>query len=289
MISLFSEILVWLRSLPTAVWSTAGGSAVTLIGVLFSDWRNTRRLVMQHGLTSKEADKARLAATRKDVYLSAAGVLARMQEYLIILPTIKDLAGSSAPVDFAELVGKISMIGEAATVILAQQLASDYIAVQADLTKLAASARKAGDDATLYREYREKAVLQVERIHSEIAKFLESGVVNDTLFGAMQRSQTKFQEQAQKYWADEVAALERVSGEIVRYSVKALTILEPTGEASANLLIAIRAELGQSTNAADLLRAMKQNRDRSFQRIKEFAESVERESEAAEYARQEHS
>lgn len=286
LIAFASDILEWLRSWPSAVWSTICGSAITLTGVMFSDWRNTRRLQLQHQFAANESELARRLATRKEVYLSAAGALARAQEYLMSLATV-DIAPGSAPViEFAEFIGKVAMVGDTSTVILSQSLAAEYLEAQAILTPLSSAAQQARGSAKNHLEYREKARAQVERVSVEIAKFLESAAADGGVLNALQRSQARFQAEVQDHWAKEIEELKLAAKEINQFMSTALEVMAPIAESSAKLLIAVRRELGQTTDEAQLLNSIKAQRNAAFQRLHELIAKLESQRKEEERAQQ---
>lgn len=266
-----------IASWPPAVLGTISGSVITLIGVFFSDWRNTIRLEKQHKFAAQESERTRIAEVRKDVYLSATGVLSRVQEYLLGLPEGVEYEEGAPTVDLAELVGKVSLVGETSTVILAQQLAADYLEAYAQLLLIARGPREAKQDALRHAEYRMAAMEQAKRVDLEIAQYLEKAATEAGVFEALQRSRATFQVKIQEHWAQEINALNRVSAELNKYIVLALPLIEKLGEKGVELLLAVREELGHKTNRDDVLRAVTENRNRSLSALRDALAKIERE------------
>lgn len=281
-----SELIEWLGSWPAPVWSAIGGSAITLSGVMFSDWRNTRRLHLQQAFAARESELARTLATKKEVYLSTSGTLARTQEYLLSLPTADSMEDKAPMIEFAEFIGKVAMVGQTSTAILSQSLAAEYTEAHAKLMQFAAGVQRAHANARNHRKYRKKALQQAERVGIEIAKFLETGVINDAVFGALQRSQARFNAEVQDHWTKEIAQLGLVARETNRFMAKALEIITPITDSSAKLLIAVRRELGQTTDEAQLLKSMKEHRDAAFGRLRNLIGTFEAQWEEEERAQQ---
>lgn len=269
------DVLLWLKSWPAPVWAAMGGSAMTLFGVFFSDLRNMKRLHMQNAFTADQSERARLMAIRKEVYLAAAGALAKMQVYLVSLPTAEAQSHAQSAVDFAELIGKVAMIGESGTVLLAQKLAADFSEAQSTLTVLAGGIKSAAANAKNHEGYRTQALEQFNRVGLEISKFLEAGTRDDLKFSALQLSKKRFHEESQQHWSKEVESLREVSKLTNQYIVKAIELMEPLSDSSTALLIAVRRELGNETDAVSLLQAMKENRDRSFQRLRDVIKAYD--------------
>lgn len=284
MLAFMYEFWEWLQSWPAPVWATIGGSTMTLLGVFFSDWRNTRRLGIQNTFAASQSELARTMAIRKEVYLTASGAFAKMQAHLLSLPTVEGDIQMEPVNEFAELIGKISMIGDTETVLLAQKFSTECSEAQVALTLLAADVKRARSDAKMYEEYRTKALAQTERVGSEIAKFLEAGSVDELQFRALQRSQDRFQEETQSYWAKELEAMREFSRRLNNYYEKAMGLLVPMGDTSVDLLIAIRHELGQSTNATKLRETFTANRERMFQQLRNVIQAVDEAREADEEA-----
>lgn len=202
------------------------------------------------------------------------------------LATAESSAKLTAMVEFAEFIGKVGIVGETSTAILAQALAAEITAAQASLSQLASSAQQAHGAAKNHQQYREKALLQVERVGLELAKFLETGAVNDATFEALQRSQARFQTEAQRHWSEEIKALRTASKEINRFMAEALRLLIPISDSSAKLLIAVRHELGQETDETQLLKSMQSYRDATFQRLHELISKIDAQREEEERAAQ---
>jgi hypothetical protein len=176
------------------------------------------------------------------------------------------------------------MVGETETVIIAQKLSDDYLAAHSALKLLAAEAQRANGNAKTHQEYRDKALVQVERVNVEIAKFLETGRADDMLFGALTRSRDGFQKQAHSHWDQEIAALKLASKELNIFLTKALDIVAPSSETGTKLLVAIRREMGQATDVERLLRSFRAQRDRTFQHVRKMVEIIDQHLRAEEEA-----
>lgn len=272
---MLTAFLDWVNTWPAAVFAALAASSLTLSGVLFSDWRNTVRLKKQHDFAAEESQRTRVAGVRKEVYLPAAGIIARMQEYLIALPGVARPIPESPMVEFADLAGKIALVGSMKTVLLAQQLAAAYSEVHMKLIMLAKLPHDSKITADLHQEYRVAALSEVKRVDLEIAKFLGAGGTDQRIFDALQRSRDTFHNSGIEEWRKENEALNAASKGLNKYILQALELIEPLGELSVLLLISAREELGQPTESNEIIRIAKQNRERLLKLAQEALAALE--------------
>lgn len=185
---------------------------------------------------------------------------------------------AKAPMEeLSELVGKVALVGETNTVVLAQEVTGIYLAALTKLTTLASAAKSARETAKMHEGYRDKARAQVERVDAEITKAQESATFSEEEFNALKRSKAGFQATVQHHWRLEIEALQLNFKEVNRFMGAGLDVMKDIGDASVHLLVAIRRELGQSTDEGRLIKAIKDQRDLGYQGLREYLQALEQE------------
>lgn len=266
----------YLNNIPDLVWSGIFASTITVSGVLFSDWRNSKRLLQQHDFTERENERARTMMLRKEVYLPVAGALSKLQAYMMTLPNRDGESDENPTIEFAEACAKLCMVSTTETAILTQRLAADYNVAYLALSSLATGVIQARSDAELHKKYKDKAQAEFDRVSLEIDKFLESANHNEILFEALRQRAEWFEQQRSENAALEADALQRVAVEFASYLHKALDVVAPLSEAGVQLLVCVRRELGQDTDIDQLALAMQESRERTMTHTKLFLLELEK-------------
>lgn len=274
--SAMPEFPTFVPEMTAIVWSGIFASLITVSGVLFSDWRNSKRLHQQHEFTERENERSRQMALRKDVYLPAAAALTKLQAHLFSIGSLDANDPAANPMaQFGEAALKLGMVAGTETAILAQQLVTEYGLAYATLARLRMAVLSANSDASTNKLWKDKAQGNVDRVNLEIAKFLESANSDAVQFAALQGSCEGFRGEF-AYWATrECEALQRASAETNKFIRSAIDFVIPIGELGTRLLILIRAELGQDTDELSFERAMKEGRDKTLLGLRIFLSQLD--------------
>jgi hypothetical protein len=243
------------------------GSTIALVGVMYADKRNTRRLLLQQEFAARESERKRILDLKKEIYVPIAGAIAHLNEYLLSLGTKEQDAGVDAASAFGLEAAKFLVIAETDTAILANSLSADFSIAHMQLAVFAEQVQRVRKHARHYQEYREKALEQCDRVTLELDKFFESAVSNDQLLDALQRARKHHHDLAQHYWKMEADALGQLVAQMQSYLQKALSFLAPLIAPSVDLLVALRRELGQETDRQALLEEMQGSQDRVIQYV----------------------
>lgn len=233
-----------LTSIPDVIWSGVIASLLTLGGVLLANRSNTTRLRIQLEHESIEKAKQRRAELRKDVYLAVAEELVKANGYLGTFPNT-DLSKTDAftPVHgFFSAAAKLQIVADTRTALLASQLVGTYGQLLFKVMRLTKPIQDANFSAQLAKQYLDQAQTDIKRILALITSLNESGEPNSEHFAALGRSFEFQQAQAEKYAAEQQAALDRAASFQLAFLREFLPEIKKIGLESIALMIEIRRE-----------------------------------------------
>lgn len=178
---------------PAIIWSGVAGSIITIVGVLFSDSRNTRRIKMQLKHDAEEKAKERSFKNRQDVYLKFAEDLMKVQAHLQNQKEIRELTleeFDEVILNFQSSAARLRLVAELKTVELADALLSGYTAAFLELR-------------TPFKS--------IQDIHSDI-KLIEKEINEPELLKELNQIQTKviqnkIEEHDKKFYSDTIIML----------------------------------------------------------------------------------
>src|SRR3546814_17485477 len=118
------QIPCLLTQIPNVVWAALLASGLTLLGVMLSNWSNTKRLIKQLSHDSNEKERDRINALRKDVYLRAAEEAAKVSSYLGKIPQLDQSKENIADglSEFFGVAAKLQLVSQPETSNLAGEL-----------------------------------------------------------------------------------------------------------------------------------------------------------------------
>ncbi|MBC7751872.1 MAG: hypothetical protein H7Z73_09170 [Candidatus Saccharibacteria bacterium] len=258
------SLLSFLQSIPNVIWSGVGAAVIALSGVLVSNWGNTNRLKVQLGHDANERAKERTSTLRRDVYLVAAAELTKVGSRLASLPQ-KPLSKEKSENDlndFFASTSKLQLVAEPQTALLVNRLAGEYAELHLKLLVKTIPINQACCDINLFDDMHEKANNEVTRIIAEKFKFTETAQTNDAIFKALQSSFEFQSSQSQEFSNKRSEAwnlYNRLNVEFISYL---LIELRRLGEMQIPVLIAIRKDLGLTSELSALQAQMQEYQER---------------------------
>lgn len=257
-------IVLFLQSIPNVIWSGIAAAILALSGVLVSNWSNTNRMKIQLRHDADERAKERTSTLRRDVYLVAAAELAKVGGSLASLPQ-KPLSKEKSDndlKDFFASTSKLQLVAEPQTTLLANRLVGEYAELHLKLLVKTIPLNQACCDINLFDDMHEKAQNEVTRIIAEKFKFTETAQTNDAIFKALQSSFEFQSSQAQEFSNKRSEAwnlYNRLNVEFISYL---LIELQRLGEMQIPVLIAIRKDLGLTSELRALQAQMQEQQER---------------------------
>jgi hypothetical protein len=267
-VSLLESMTVCLEifhSIPDVVWSGIIASVLTLSGVLISNRSNTSRLRIQLQHDSSEKARERTATLRREVYLLAAEELTKANSHLASLPQA-DLAKTNAAdglQGFFAAAAKLQLVAEPQTALLVNRLVGAYGELLLRLLERLMPLQKAKSDIAINDQLYNKAQSEIQRVLAEMAKFNESAQVNDLVFGALQRSCSAYQSQANDYAHASQAAWTEFNTLNVKFLRQLLSDMKLIGDQQIPVLVEIRRDLGLTAD----LEAMRSQMEEQWARM----------------------
>lgn len=238
-----------LHRIPNVIWSGVIASILTFFGVLYSDRSNTRRLRIQLKHDGDEKARERVATLRRDVFLSAAEELNKVNSYLGSLTQmdiVKANIGDGLQ-GFYTAAAKLQLVAEPKTALLANQLVVSYTELFLRIMPNLGRIQEARTEVELNGVFYDKAQVQVDRILAQMAHLNESAQMTQPVFMALQQAFVNNQKQTVDYAEARSVAwekLNRLSADFIRQLLSEFTLIL---ESQIPLLIEIRRDLGLTT------------------------------------------
>lgn len=127
-LEILNQLIDFLKTIPPTIWAVILGSTITLIGVMFSNKNNTKRLERQLEHDSLEKSKERKAELRSEIYLNATEELVKANSYLGSLTQVDITTTNIADglQGFFISASKLSLISNQETALEVSKLVSIY-------------------------------------------------------------------------------------------------------------------------------------------------------------------
>lgn len=256
----WSIFLASLKSIPDIVWSGLFAATLTLCGVFYSDWRNTRRLKLQLQHDSDEKTKERTATLRRDIYLKTVEELVKLNSYLSNLPSIdlptKNLGDGFQ--NFSSVAAQLGLVAEPKTTLLVNELNGKYGELIFQLMEQLIPLSKAKTDITLADNFYNKSQEELARILSAMTRYNESVNTNFEIFEALQKSYDFHQSQSKKFARQRATAWKKFNSHNISYQKFLLVGLKDISLSQIPVLIEIRKDLGLEGDLSEIESQMKQ-------------------------------
>lgn len=274
------QIISLLTKIPDVVWSGLLASMLTLTGVMLSNWSNSKRLLIQLSNDSNEKEKERIHSLRKEVYLKAAGEIAKVNSYLGKLPQLDPAKENIAdPLsEFFSVAAKLQLVAEPETTSLASQLVTRYGEILMLLLAKVAPIHNLNTDIRIASDFYDQHQAQVARILAEMTQLNESGQPDTNRFNALRHSLESAQELANKYANERTEAYGAHAKALREYSITLLNEIRTVGTLQIKLSSAIRKELNLTTDLAAWETLLFENQERMDRSMKTLLDNLEERS-----------
>ena len=224
-----------------------------------------------------EAHKERISTTRRQVYLEAIESLAKAQAFLGGLAA-DDLGKLDVRQHFGPLgaaVGKVGVVGEMPTVLLARELLAtineQLFRLMPELLPLAGYRAEAG----VHQLDHDAANIEVQRILAAMRAQSESGAPDQRIMEALRLSFKVQQERAERSAAAAALARSKSVGIQVAHGTRIIEVTKSMALQLDDLMICLRAELGIETDAEALRTQTRQMQGRLTQAYAELSERLQ--------------
>lgn len=263
-----------LVKVPDVVWSGLLASVITLAGVMLSNWSNTKRLIRQLSHDADEKKKDRIHAMRRDVYLKAAEELTKASNYLGRMtqldPSTTNIADGMS--DFFAISAKLQLVAQPETSRLAAELTTRYGEISMNLLGKAIPVHNLNAEIRLSGEFYDKNQSEVSRIIAEMTRLNESGEATPERFAALERS-LESPRMLADHFAERRSKAFSLLEEILRdYNIELLREIRTVGPTQAQLMAAIREEIGLDADMKSYREGLEENwmrLDKSMQGLME--------------------
>lgn len=271
------QILCYLTKIPDVVWSGLLASALTLAGVMLSNWSNTKRLVKQLSHDSEEKAKDRINSLRKDVYLKAAEEMAKVNGYLGKITQIdpaKENIGDGLS-EFFAASAKLQLVCQTNTALLAGELVTRYGEIALGLMAKASPVHGLKMAIRTADDFYDRNQAEVTRILAEMAQLNESGQPNPVRFAALERSYESAQHAANHFAEERSKAYEKHDIAMRDYMIELLNQIRSVGTLQVQLAAAIRSELSLETDLAEFEARLQVNSERMDRSLQDLLAKLE--------------
>ncbi|WP_238692069.1 FUSC family protein [Xanthomonas arboricola] len=242
-------------SIPTVVWSGIIAAAISLAGVLLSNWSTSRRLRMQLQHDAAEKLKDRLGSLRKEVYLQLYSDITALQGHLGALsakdPTSPEFA---APIQAViSQLARVQLVGGSEVMKQADELSASFTESLFHLMAAAKPMHELKSEIGIADQFYNQNMQELQRINAEMMAQNESGHPDTSRMAALQRSFDHFHFQYSTHRQERDQAWESHNALHVQFLDVVKTQVQYMEPAQARLMAALKNEIGVTTDVTELL------------------------------------
>lgn len=269
-------LIDYVRLVPDVVWSGAIAAIITLSGVVHIDRSNTKRLRLQLDHDDKQKTKDRANALRREVCLEAATELTKVNGFLANL-TSRDLTKTDLADGFHGFhaaVAKLQLVAEPDTALLVNKLSADYGALWIRLSETFYPLLGLHQEIAIHNQRSLETREQCDRISGEMNKLYEATKVETPEFAAHQQSRDMYGLLAKQHEQQRDQAQTKANQLKIKYFEQLLSELDQLHGRQIEVLVAIRKDLGFSSNIAEMKSQMSEQRDALLKQIRALLQSL---------------
>lgn len=257
------QVIKLFASVPATFWAALVGACVALTGVVLTNWGTSKRQAQQLAHDAQQKQLDRLAALRKDIYLRAGEQLVRAQQHLSTL-NAKDSTENLADglTDFLAVAAQVGLIASEKTSRLLNELSVRFGEGFLKLLPEAAPAHRAAHTIKLASEEIAAAQSQADAAIEGMREINQSGVPDDARFAALTRAAEYESGRIDRIHAERTAAFDRLRAANGAFHSASVEVLDYLSEAAIDVQIALREEMGLTTDADEARRMMADGRAR---------------------------
>lgn len=261
-----------MAQIPDVVWAALLASGLTLLGVMLSNWGNTRRLVKQLSHDSVEKDKDRINALRKDVYLRAAEEAAKVNSYLGKIPQL-DPSRENIGDGLAEFLGvaaKLQLVSQPKTSRLTGELVTRYGEIMLTLLAKATPVHNLNADIRIAGDFYDRNHAEVLRALAEMKHLNESGEKNPHRFEALELSIKHARDAADHFHSERSKAYAQHAIAMRDYTITLFQEIRSVARLQMQLSAAIRSELNLATDMVEYESRLQENFERMDKAVQQL-------------------
>jgi len=270
-------ICSYLASIPDVIWSAIIASIITLSGVIFVNWDNTKRLRIQLNHDASEREKERKAELRRDVYLVAAEEMTKAIGYLGSLPQQdpEHLGFEEKLQPFFSSAAKIQVVSNPETSILVSKLLAAYNELLMKLLVKVSPIHSLRSDINIRTIHYDKEQAEISRVLAAMTEYNESTTKEPGRFEALNRTFKFHQEQSEKIASERSHFWDlshKLTREYIRYYIKEM---KQVIEFQIDVMVAIRSELDLKTKREELHQLMNDQLMRAEAQLEETLDKIQ--------------
>jgi hypothetical protein len=268
----------WFKEVPDVVWSGIIASAITLLGVVFADHKNTRRLMLQQCHVATENAKDRVTKLRQEVYLPAAAEFSRLVSFIGAMPRLSsdELTAAEPLQTFAARATQLAVVSEPATALLAGEIATAYSILYMKMLPLAMAITETETAIGVRTEILDTIKRDLDRVLLEMKVLNESGVADDVKMSALSRQFDSAREMQRRWFSERDELGRKKVGQIAAFGRELLPALQQQLEGNLRLAMSLRSDLGQTGDQDQFYQAMRANAKSASDVAIEIVDEVER-------------
>lgn len=277
--ALLNLIITTLKSIPGVIWSGLIASVLTLGGVLIANRSNTNRLTLQLQHDATEKSKERTATLRRDIYLQTTEELTKVSAHLAGLPQLDFTKTNLAEgmQGFFSAAARLQLVAESQTTLLVNALVGEYAELILRLLTHFSPVHNAKSNIQIADNFYNNEQSEITRILSEISKLNESGTPASQVFCALESSFNFHKDQANKYSRESNLAWEQYNQHNLAFQKYLLIQLRDISSKQIPVLIALRKDLGFTSNLIELEEQMQRQWTRIESQFNALISSFEEE------------
>jgi hypothetical protein len=260
--SIVEQVVSVLRAIPEAVW----GALITLLTVALTERRNEARTKAQLAHEAQENERSRTMELRREVHLPAVAAMAEVVSFFGAMPskTAEEINASEPLLRFAVAASRLSAVSEPQTALLANEISTECGLLFLQLAPMALSVTVARSAIETHDELIAQYLKGMSGVTAAMREINESGIQNDVRFAALVRQQEELQRRFDDQFLKRGQAVAQMEVQQREYALTFIKAMRDLLEKNVRVLVSIRTDLGQDSDAAHFLQAMRGQGERVY-------------------------
>lgn len=253
-----ADVISLIGSVPNVIWSGVIAALIALAGVGLSNKANNKRLNTQLVHDASEKHKERVSDLRKEIYLQVTDEVSLACNYLatLIHGSMDDLDMRSDLKGVTTALARLVLVAETETTKISNRFGSQYGLLMMKIFQEMLPLHKLNEDIKLIDKQYTEASEEVFRLLKQINELDEATSKGTASVAALRARHIEYSEVAQRFETEQDEAYNQYREKSKVLNELLLPDIIDLSKTQLQLLIAIRQDLGVTTDAVELQRQL---------------------------------
>lgn len=253
-----ADVIALIRLVPDVIWSGVIAAFIALAGVVLSNMGNNKRLSTQLTHDASEKRKEKISDLRREIYLQVADEVSLAINYISAFAH-----GNMEGVDIrSDLKGmtialaRLQLVAEAETAKIASTLVSSYFLFMMRIFQQTLPLQALREDIKFIGEQCVEVDAEISRLLKKITEFNEGASDDKLVIEELKARHKKCSDALDKYTMKQSEAHEEYREKADELNELLLPDIYEISKIQLRLIVAVRGELGVSTDTSELKRQL---------------------------------